>query len=132
MSNNNFYLSTESSDGAIELPVLKSTVGQDVIDIAKVPQTGCFTIDAGFGVTASCESKITFIDGGKGILLHRGYPIDQLANNSDFLETCFLLINGELPSVSEKETFLDEIKKYDYEDLYESEKNNFIFFNAIK
>ena len=112
MSNNNFYLSTESSDGAIELPVLKSTVGQDVIDIAKVPQTGCFTIDPGFGVTASCESKITFIDGAKGILLHRGYPIDQLANNSDFLETCFLLINGELPSVSEKETFLDEIKKY--------------------
>ena len=111
-NNNNFYLSTKNSDGAIELPVLKSTVCQDVIDIAKVPQTGCFTIDAGFGVTASCESKITFIDGGKGILLHRGYPIDQLAHNSDFLETCFLLINGELPSVSEKETFLDKIKKH--------------------
>ena len=112
MSNSNFYLSSKNSDGAIELPVLKSTVGQDVIDIAKIPQTGCFTLDPGFGVTASCESKITFIDGEKGILLHRGYPIDQLAENSDFLETCFLLINGELPSASEKKDFISAINEH--------------------
>ena len=112
MSNSNFYLSSKNSDGAIELPVLKSTVGQDVIDIAKIPQTGCFTLDPGFGVTAACESKITFIDGEKGILLHRGYPIDQLAENSDFLETCFLLINGELPSASEKKDFISAINEH--------------------
>ena len=100
-SKDNFYLSSKKTDDSIELPVIKSTAGQDVIDIAKVPETGCFTLDAGFGVTASCESKITYIDGDKGILLHRGYPIDQLAENSDFLETCFLLINGELPSASD-------------------------------
>jgi len=112
MSNSNFYLSSKNSDGAIELPVLKSTAGQDVIDIAKIPETGCFTLDPGFGVTAACESKITFIDGGKGILLHRGYPIDQLAENSDFLETCFLLINGELPSASEKKDFISAINEH--------------------
>lgn len=111
-SKDNFYLSSKKTDDSIELPVIKSTAGQDVIDIAKVPETGCFTLDAGFGVTASCESKITFIDGGKGILLHRGYPIDQLAENSDFLETCFLLINGELPSVSDNKKFVATIKKH--------------------
>ena len=113
MSNkDNFYLSSKKTDDSIELPVIKSTAGQDVIDIAKVPETGCFTLDAGFGVTASCESKITYIDGGKGILLHRGYPIDQLAENSDFLETCFLLINGELPSASDNKKFVASIKKH--------------------
>jgi citrate synthase len=113
MSNkDNFYLSSKKTDDSIELPVIKSTAGQDVIDIAKVPETGCFTLDAGFGVTASCESKITYIDGGKGILLHRGYPIDQLAENSDFLETCFLLINGELPSASDNKKFVATIKKH--------------------
>ena len=111
-SKDNFYLSSKKTDDSIELPVIKSTAGQDVIDIAKVPETGCFTLDAGFGVTASCESKITFIDGAKGILLHRGYPIDQLAENSDFLETCFLLINGELPSVSDNKKFVATIKKH--------------------
>lgn len=111
-SKDNFYLSSKKTDDSIELPVIKSTAGQNVIDIAKVPETGCFTLDAGFGVTASCESKITYIDGGKGILLHRGYPIDQLAENSDFLETCFLLINGELPSASDNKKFVATIKKH--------------------
>ncbi len=112
MSSKNFYLSAKHSDGAIELPVLDSTIGQNVIDIAKIPETGCFTLDLGFGATAACESKITFIDGDKGVLLHRGYPIEELAEKSDFLETCFLLINGELPTSSEKEKFLSAIQKH--------------------
>ena len=124
-SKDNFYLSSKKTEGSIELPVIKSTAGQDVIDIANVPQTGCFTLDAGFGVTASCESKITFIDGEKGILLHRGYAIDQLAENSDFLETCFLLINGELPSASDNKKFVNTIKKHRHledsmEDLFKA------------
>jgi len=112
MSSKNFYLSSKHSDDAIELPVLNSTIGHNVIDIAKIPQTGCFTLDLGFGATAACESKITFIDGNKGVLLHRGYPIEELAEKSDFLETCFLLINGELPTSSEKENFLRSIQKH--------------------
>jgi len=112
MSNKKFHLSEEGTDTSIELPVLSSTLGQDVIDIARVPETGCFTFDPGFGATASCESAITFIDGDKGVLLHRGYPIEQLAANSDFLETCYLLINGELPSDSEKEAFEQTIKSH--------------------
>jgi citrate synthase len=112
MSNKKYHLSEEGTDTSIELPVLNSTLGQDVIDIAKVPETGCFTFDPGFGATASCESAITFIDGGKGVLLHRGYPIEQLAEKSDFLETCFLLLNGELPTDSEKKAYEETIKSH--------------------
>ena len=96
------------SDGspAIEMPIYKGTVGPDVIDIRKLyGQTGKFTYDPGFMSTASCNSKITFIDGDKGELLYRGYPIQDLAENCDFLETCFLLLNGELPNKDEKESF---------------------------
>ncbi len=87
-------------DGArYDLPIKKGTIGPDVIDIATFYQeTGCFTYDPGFTSTASCESKITFIDGDKGILLYRGYPIDQLAEHGTFLETCYLLLYGELPT----------------------------------
>jgi citrate synthase len=116
MSNKKYQLTQEGTDTSIELPVLSSTLGQDVIDIAKVPETGCFTFDPGFGATASCESAITFIDGGKGVLLHRGYPIEQLADKSDFLETCFLLLNGELPTASEKEAFLNAVKAHRHVD----------------
>ena len=86
-------------DGArYDLPIRKGTLGPDVIDINSLYQdTGCFTYDPGFTSTASCESKITFIDGDKGILLYRGYPIDQLAEHGTFLETCYLLLYGELP-----------------------------------
>src|SRR5678815_344696 len=86
-------------DGATyELPVRKGTMGPPVIDINTFYQdTGCFTYDPGFTSTASCESKITFIDGDKGILLYRGYPIDQLAEHGNFIETCYLLLYGELP-----------------------------------
>jgi citrate synthase len=82
----------------LEYPILKGTVGPDVVDIRKFyNDTDAFTFDPGFTSTASCESKITFIDGDKGILLHRGYPIDQLAEQSSFLEVCYLLLHGELP-----------------------------------
>ena len=96
------------SDGTpdIDLPIYKGTVGPDVIDIRKLyGQTGKFTYDSGFLSTASCNSKITYIDGDKGELLYRGYPIEELANNCDFLEACFLLINGELPNAKEKADF---------------------------
>jgi citrate synthase len=90
----------------VEMPVLKGTDGPAVVDIRKLyAEADVFTYDPGFTSTASCESKITFIDGDKGILLHRGYPIDQLAEQSTFLEVCYLLLNGELPSAKEYETF---------------------------
>jgi len=90
----------------VNLPVLKGTLGPDVIDIRKLYATAdVFTYDPGFTSTASCESQITFIDGDKGILLHRGYPIDQLAEKASFLEVCYLLLNGELPTASQFETF---------------------------
>jgi citrate synthase len=85
-------------------------LGPDVIDIRKLyGATDQFTYDPGFTSTASCESKITFIDGEQGILLHRGYPIDQLAENSDFLETCYLLLNGELPDSGQRDKFVHDI-----------------------
>jgi citrate synthase len=96
------------SDGTpdIDLPIYKGTVGPDVIDIRKLyGQTGKFTYDSGFLSTASCNSKITYIDGDKGELLYRGYPIEDLAGNCDFLEVCYLLINGELPNATEKKEF---------------------------
>jgi citrate synthase len=90
----------------IELPVLKGSVGPDVVDIRKLyGETDVFTYDPGFTSTASCESQITFIDGDQGILLYRGYPIDQLADNCSFLEVCYLLLNGELPNAAELTEF---------------------------
>ncbi len=89
-----------------ELPVYKGTIGPDVIDIGKLyAQTGMFTLDPGFTSTASCESQITYIDGDEGILLHRGYPIDQLAEKSSFLEVCYLLLHGELPNAAQYKDF---------------------------
>ena len=96
------------SDGTpdIDLPIYKGTVGPDVIDIRKLyGQTGKFTYDSGFLSTASCNSKITYIDGDKGELLYRGYPIEDLAHNCDFLEVCYLLLNGELPNAKQKKDF---------------------------
>jgi citrate synthase len=96
------------SDGspAIEMPIYKGTVGPDVIDIRKLyGQSGKFTYDPGFMSTASCNSQITFIDGDKGELLYRGYQIQDLAENCDFLETCYLLLNKELPNAEQKNKF---------------------------
>ena len=93
-------------DISVDMPVKSGTIGPDVIDIGKLYNaTGCFTFDPGFLSTAACESKITYIDGDEGILLHRGYPIEQLADHGDFLETCYLLLHGELPSPTEKAQF---------------------------
>jgi len=97
----------------IESPVLKGTIGPDVIDIRKLyGQTGAFTYDPGFTSTASCESALTYIDGDEGVLLHRGYPIGQLAENSSFMETCYLLLNGELPSKDELAGFNHTISRH--------------------
>ena len=97
-------------DKTLDLPVLAGTVGPDVIDVKSLyAQTGMFTLDPGFTSTASCESQITYIDGDEGVLLYRGYPIDQLADNSSFLEVCYLLTNGELPSKTELDNYTDTI-----------------------
>ncbi|MBK6959966.1 MAG: citrate (Si)-synthase [Gammaproteobacteria bacterium] len=89
----------------IELPIRSGTLGQDVIDVGGLGSFDYFTFDPGFTSTASCESKITYIDGDQGILLHRGYPIEELAENSDYLETCYLLLNGDLPNAMQKKEF---------------------------
>ena len=89
-----------------DFPILSGTVGPDVIDIAKLyGQAGMFTYDPGFTSTGSCQSRITYIDGDAGILEYRGYPIEQLAEHGDFLETCYLLLYGELPTKAQKEDF---------------------------
>src|ERR1700727_3267521 len=91
---------------SVELPVRKGTVGPSVIDIGKLyAQTGMFTYDPGFTSTASTESQITYIDGDEGVLLYRGYPIDELAEHGDFLETCYVLLYGELPTAAQKADF---------------------------
>ncbi|WP_108125348.1 citrate synthase [Saccharospirillum mangrovi] len=89
----------------IELPVLSGTMGPDVVDVRSLTANGLFTYDPGFVSTASCESEITYIDGDQGVLLHRGYPIDQLANKADYLDVCYLLLYGDLPSAAEKKEF---------------------------
>jgi citrate synthase len=93
-------------DKTVELSVKSGTIGPDVIDIgALYKNTASFTYDPGFTSTASCESKITYIDGDEGVLLHRGYPIEQLAEQGDFLEVCYLLLYGELPTAAQKKDF---------------------------
>ena len=94
----------DTTSGEYEFQVLDGTLGPSVIDISSLyGDTGQFTYDPGFTSTASCESKITYIDGEKGILLYRGYPIDQLAEQSNFIETAYLLLSGELPSLNDYE-----------------------------
>jgi citrate synthase len=103
------------SDGSpnMDLPIYKGSVGPDVIDIRKLyAQTGKFTYDPGFLSTASCNSTITYIDGDKGELLYRGYPIEQLATNCDFLETCHLLLYGELPDAAKKKDFVSRVTNH--------------------
>ena len=96
-----------------DMPVLSGTHGPNVVDVRKFyAQSGQFTFDPGFTSTASCESQITFINGEEGVLLHRGYPIGQLAAQATFPEVCYLILNGELPSKSELSTFNDEIKQH--------------------
>ena len=93
-----------------ELPVLKASEGRSVVDVRGLIAEGIFTFDPGFLSTASCDSKVTYIDGDAGILLYRGYPIEQLANQSNHLEVCYLLLNDELPSQSQYDSFESSIK----------------------
>ncbi len=105
-SSETFTLTDNRSGKSYELPVLNGTLGPDVIDVRRLyADTECFTFDPGFTSTGSCESKITYIDGEKGILLYRGYPIDVLAEQSDFTEVSYLLLYGDLPSPQQKKKF---------------------------
>jgi citrate synthase len=97
-------------DKSYAFPIYEGSIGPEVLDIGKLyNQAGIFTYDPGFTSTASCESKITYIDGDKGVLLYRGYPIEDLAEHGDFLETCYLLLYGELPTAAQKENFDDRV-----------------------
>ena len=112
MADKKARLTVDGLDEAIELPVYSGTEGPDVIDVRPLTGKGLFTYDPGFVSTAACESAITYIDGGKGILLHGGYPIGELAEKSDYMEVCFLLLNGELPTPEEKEKFVNTVKNH--------------------
>ena len=105
-----FTLIDNASGRRSELPVIEGTVGPGVIDVRKLySDTGFFTFDPGYTSTGSCESKITYIDGDQGVLMHRGYAIEDLAENSDFMEVCYLLLNGELPTAEQKQKFERDI-----------------------
>nr|WP_298795055.1 citrate synthase [uncultured Acetobacter sp.] len=111
-----------------DLPVLSGTLGADVVDIRKLPaDMGVFTYDPGYGETASCSSKITFIDGEKGVLLHRGYPIAQLAENASYEEVIHLLLNGELPNAADFQKFSNTLTNHTL--LHEQIRN---FFNGFR
>ena len=106
LAENKATLSFSDGSPSIEMPVYSGNIGPDVIDIRKLyAQSGMFTYDPGFLSTASCQSAITYIDGDKGELLYRGYPIEQLANKADYLDTCYLLLNGELPVGQQSKDF---------------------------
>ncbi|MEX0828592.1 MAG: citrate/2-methylcitrate synthase, partial [Haliea sp.] len=112
MSERKATLKVDGLDATIELPIYSGTLGPDVIDVGGLTAKGMFTYDPGFVSTAACESQITYIDGAEGILLHRGYPIDQLAEHSDYLETCYLLLYGELPNAAQKQKFVSTVKRH--------------------
>ena len=115
MTNSDTKATLSFSDGtpSLELPIYKGSIGPEVIDIRKLyGATGKFTYDPGFMSTAACNSTITYIDGDKGELLYRGYPIEQLAVSCDFLETCYLLWNGELPTAGQKKKFVDTVTRH--------------------
>ncbi|MFQ3199464.1 MAG: citrate synthase [Zhongshania sp.] len=102
-----------SIDGkTLDLKVHSGTIGPDVIEVSALTGNGYFTYDPGFVSTAACESKITYIDGDKGILLHGGYPIEQLAEHSDYLETCYLLLYGALPDAEQKDKFVNKVRMH--------------------
>jgi citrate synthase len=113
------------NDGAqpVELPVLSGSIGPDVVDIRSLlGKTGKFTYDPGFLSTASCRSAITYIDGDAGVLLYRGYPIEQLAQHCDFLEVCYLLLTGELPNKEQREQFVTTVTRHT---MVHDQLNNF-------
>ena len=111
-----------AGDKSVALPVIRPTLGNDCIDIARLPkETGCFTYDNGFTATASCRSAITYIDGDAGVLMYRGYPIEQLAKQSNFLEVAYLLMHGELPTGAELAKFEGDVTHHTM--LHEAFKN---------
>src|SRR5574337_2011024 len=113
LADNKATLSFSNGSASVELPVYQGSIGPDVIDIRKLyGQTGMFTYDPGFLSTASCQSAITYIDGDKGELLYRGYPIEQLAQKCDYLDTCYLLLNGELPDATQRGDFHKMVLKH--------------------
>ncbi len=97
---------------SIDLPIYGGNLGPDVIDIRQLGKTGMFTYDPGFLATASCQSRITFIDGDIGLLYYRGYPIEQLAEHCDFMEVCYLLLNGELPTSAQRDQFVTKVRSH--------------------
>jgi citrate synthase len=105
-------LSFSDGTSSAEFPILSGSLGPDVIDIRALGKTGMFTYDPGFLATASCSSSITYIDGDAGVLLYRGYPIEQLAEQCDFLEVCYLLLRGELPTAEQKKQFDDIVRRH--------------------
>ncbi len=113
LADNKATLSFSNGTPSVDLPVYQGTVGPDVVDIRKLyAQTGMFTYDPGFMSTAATQSAITYIDGDKGELLYRGYPIEQLATNCDYLETCHLLLYGELPDANQKKDFVSRVTNH--------------------
>jgi citrate synthase len=127
MAKGKAVLTIPSSDKSIELDIQSGVIGPDVIDVTPLTKHNFFTFDPGFVSTASCESKITYIDGDAGVLLHRGYPIDQLAEKSDFLEVSYLLLKGELPNAKERAEFIDTISRHTM--VHEQMRN---FFNGFR
>ncbi|WP_207536969.1 citrate synthase [Sabulicella rubraurantiaca] len=106
-------ITLEGTNSSASMPLLTGTLGPQVADIRKLyNQLGVFTYDPGYGTTASCESKITYIDGDEGVLLYRGYPIEQLAEKSDFIEVCYLLMYGELPTRTQLDKFRDGVTRH--------------------
>lgn len=112
MTDKKATLTINDSEAPIELGVLTPTLGPDVLDVRALGSKGYFTFDPGFTSTASCESKITFIDGDKGVLLHRGFPIEQLAKESSYTEVCYILLYGETPTPEEFETFKTTVTRH--------------------
>ncbi|WP_040482107.1 citrate synthase [Luminiphilus syltensis] len=115
MTEKHATLSIDNGEGSvdnIELPIHEGTLGPDVVNVSGLTAEGYFTFDPGFTSTAACESQITFIDGANGVLLHRGYPIEQLAEHSDYLETCYLLLYGELPTAEQKTEFVRTVHQH--------------------
>lgn len=113
MTTDTFKLTNSDGSASMELPVRKGTLGPDVIDISRLNKDlGVFTYDPGFVGTGSCESDITFIDGDKGVLLYRGYPVEQLAKQSNFLEVSYLLLYGDLPTPARLEEFTESITRH--------------------
>jgi citrate synthase len=112
MSTRKAQLTIDGHEGSIEFPVRSGNLGPDVVDVGSLVAKGYFTYDPGFMSTAACESGLTYIDGDQGVLLHRGYPIEQLAEGSTHLELCYLLLNGELPSPTQYAEFTNLIKRH--------------------